>query len=74
MPAARESRRRIGVRRNLPLGVTGEAAEASRAASRPARLMERETPYLMGELRRVAAVTATCFGLLIFLYIVDRMQ
>jgi len=44
------------------------------AASRPLRLVEREAPYLIDELKRVALVTATCVGLLIFLTVVDRMR
>jgi hypothetical protein len=46
----------------------------SLAASRPTRLVEREAPYLMDELRRVGLVTATCVGLLIFLTVVDRIR
>ena len=49
------------------------AAPAS-GVSRPARLVEREAPYLIGELKRVAGVTATCIGLLVILTIVDRMR
>jgi hypothetical protein len=44
------------------------------AATRPARLVEREAPYLIDELKRVAVVTATCISLLVLLTVVDRMR
>jgi len=34
----------------------------------------REVPYLVAELKRVAGVTAVCFGLLAVLVIVDRLR
>ena len=43
-------------------------------ASRPQRLVEREAPYLIDELKRIALVSGTCIGLLIFLTVVDRMR
>ncbi|MEX2228131.1 MAG: hypothetical protein WEB13_00695 [Dehalococcoidia bacterium] len=43
-------------------------------AGRSARLLERETPLVMQELKRVAGVTAVTFGLLIALTIVDRVR
>ena len=80
----RRASRRSLTRRSLPprpgdeQGIAASAARpaltGSLAASRPNRLVEREAPYLMDELRRVALVTATCVGLLIFLTIVDRMR
>ena len=77
--------RRILTRRSLPPRPTyadadviaAEAVTASggvRSLSRPARLVEREAPYLIDELKRVAIVTATCIGLLVMLTIVDRMR
>lgn len=79
----RRASRRGLARRSLPPrpgDERGSAAPGERplagslAASRPTRLVEREAPYVMAELRRVGLVTATCIGLLIFLTIVDRMR
>jgi hypothetical protein len=42
--------------------------------TRPARLVEREAPYLMAELKRIAMVTGTCIGLLALLVVVDRLS
>lgn len=47
------------------------AATADEAA--PARRVERETPYLVSEMSRVAIVSAVCFGLLAVLVAVDRL-
>ncbi len=77
--------RRILNRRSLPPRPTYADAEtiaaeavavtgAARGLSRPARLVEREAPYLIDELKRVALVTATCVGLLVLLTVVDRMR
>lgn len=77
----RRASRRALTRRSLPprpgeeRGVGAEhGLTGSSAANRPTRLVEREAPYLMDELKRVAMVTATCVGLLIFLTVVDRMR
>jgi hypothetical protein len=35
--------------------------------------VEREAPYLLAELRRIALVSGTCLGLLMLLVIVDRL-
>lgn len=80
----RRATRRALSRRSLPprpgegqlAGAPSERATLGTtvAASRPLRLVEREAPYLMDELKRVALVTATCVGLLIFLTVVDRMR
>ena len=78
----RRASRRAQERRSLPpragertSSTLGDGAAAgSVGASRPVRLVEREAPYLMDELKRVALVTATCVGLLIFLTVVDRMR
>ena len=78
----RASRRAVGRRSLPPRPAKGSwrarwptarrSAPLRRAA--PLRLVEREAPYLMDELKRVAMVTATCVGLLIFLTVVDRMR
>ena len=47
---------------------------ASGRASGPAQYIARQTPYLVGELRRVALASAACFGLLGLLILVDRLQ
>ncbi|MGE0229600.1 MAG: hypothetical protein AB7I38_07195 [Dehalococcoidia bacterium] len=50
------------------------ASERRPAQSRPARIVEREAPYLLAELRRIALVTGTCVGMLVMLVVVDRLQ
>jgi hypothetical protein len=45
----------------------------SAAETRPARLVEREAPFLRAELRRVAAVTAVSSVLLASLVVIDRL-
>ena len=78
--AGRREPRRVGTRRALPPRPMGPGEHATVAvpssthANRPSRLVEREAPYLIGELKRVALVTATCIGLLAFLTVVDRMR
>jgi hypothetical protein len=52
----------------------GSVETSGLGTSRPARLVEREAPYLIDELKRVAIVTATCIGLLAVLTVVDRMR
>ncbi len=81
MPRSTEPRRLMN-RRSLPPRPgaaepefeSAEVASAPRGLSRPARLVEREAPYLMNELKRVAVVTSTCVALLIMLAVVDRMR
>lgn len=46
----------------------------SRQALRPTAYVAREAVNVKMELRRVAGVTATCFGLLAILAIIDRVQ
>lgn len=53
---------------------TPVAGERRQTQSRPARIVEREAPYLIAELRRIGLVTATCVGMLAMLVIVDRLQ
>lgn len=54
-------------------GAAATQTERRNAVSRPALLVEREAPYLLAELKRIALVTATCLGLLGLLVIVDRL-
>jgi hypothetical protein len=56
-----------------PALTASPAPERRSQVSRPARLVEREAPYLMSELKRIAMVTATCIGLLVLLVAVDRL-
>jgi hypothetical protein len=35
--------------------------------------VEREAPYLLAELRRIALVSGTCMGLLMLLVIIERV-
>ena len=55
----------------VPSGVTPARPVVQ---SRPARLVQREAPYLRGELRRVAGVSAVCLTLLAMLVVVDRLS
>jgi hypothetical protein len=81
MPRRPTTRGPLG-RRSLPPRPTFQTAAGPTAAnperrttlSRPARLVEREAPYLLAELRRIALVTGTCIGLLALLVIVDRLS
>lgn len=84
MPRRPTTRGPLG-RRSLPPSPTyarqhGEPTEVPAAGqrrqtqSRPARIVEREAPYLIAELRRIGLVTATCIGMLAMLVIVDRLQ
>jgi hypothetical protein len=43
------------------------------AETRPARLVEREAPFLKAELRRVATISSVCFGLIGALVVIDRL-
>lgn len=43
-------------------------------AGRSARLVARETPFVMQELKRVAGVSVVTFGLLIALTVIDRVR
>ena len=46
----------------------------SRQALRPMNYVAREAVNVKMELKRVAGVTATCFGLLAILAVIDRLQ
>lgn len=54
--------------------VEGAPVVHSAEEERPLKYVERESPYLTAELRRVLSVTAVTFGLLIALVVVDRLQ
>lgn len=77
MPRNPRSRRRRLPRR-LPPRPGAEAGQASgaqaREDTRPARLVEREAPFLKAELRRVATVSGVCFALLGALVLLDRLS
>jgi hypothetical protein len=55
--------------------VTPTPARRRRAAAseRPTRLIERDAPFVVAEVRRIAMVSAACFGLLVVLVAVDRL-
>ena len=83
MPRNPRARRRGSRRRgrarpvpDAPASVVPSGATPARPVvqSRPARLVEREAPYLRGELRRVAGVSAVCLALLAMLVLVDRLS
>lgn len=76
-------RRLAARRRSLPPRPTYDGARAEHEAheatstqrlSRPARLVEREAPYMIDELKRIALVSGTCIGLLVLLTVVDKMR
>jgi hypothetical protein len=59
--------------------VTDEPAQPRTRAQadrylRSSRLIERETPYVMRELRRVAGVSVVTFGLLAILAVLQRIR
>ncbi len=55
--------------------VTEDAPGAVSAQdARPARYVERESPFLAAELMRVLSVSAVSFGLLAVLVVVDRLR
>ena len=51
----------------------GTRRRASAASERPARLIERDAPLLLGELRRIVLISGACLGLLVVLVAVDRL-
>jgi hypothetical protein len=73
----------MAVRRSLPPrptfaadagGVEAERDGASGRLSRPARLVQREAPYMFDELKRIAIVSGTCIALLAALTVVDHLR
>lgn len=54
--------------------VEGTVTVASAQDQRPARYVERESPFLAAELKRVLSVSLVSFGLLAALVVVDRLQ
>lgn len=57
-----------------PLAPEVRGRSQTAQTTRPARLVEREAPYLLSELRRVGMVSAVCISLLVLLVIVDRLN
>jgi len=57
-----------------PVGEAPPSRERTARAGRSSRLLERETPLVMKELRRVAGVSIVTFGLLIVLTVIDRVS
>jgi len=75
-PRRRESPRRLPPRptySGAPV-VEGAARHMNAQDARPQRYVERESPHLANELRRVAGVSLVSFALLAILAIVDRLQ
>ncbi len=76
----RTPRRRRTPRRLPPRPTYSGAPEVENAPvvssqdQRPVRYVERESPYLAAELRRVLGVSVVSFGLLALLVVVDRLQ
>lgn len=72
----------MAMRRSLPprpsFDGSGDASEdthvSARQASRPLRLVEREAPYMLSELKRIFLVTSTCVALLAALTVIDRLR
>ena len=80
---SRRSRRQRSRPRRTPLPgppppgpSTPGATPAARAAAseRPRRLIERDAPFIGGELLRIAMITAVCGGLLVLLVLIDRLR
>jgi hypothetical protein len=61
-----------------PVAVDEAGQPRSRGAvarlERSSRQIERDTPIVMAELKRVAGVSSVCFGLLIVLAIIDHLR
>lgn len=71
----RQTPRRLPPRPGAPsVAPSASAGTASARESRPARLVEREAPYLRAELRRVFSLSAVSLALLALLVIVDRVR
>ena len=75
-PARRRLTRRVAPPRPTYDGVPTTATPArtsTREALRPVNYVTREAVNVKMELRRVAGITATCFGLLAILAVIDRL-
>ena len=79
MPNTPPPRRRL-TRRVAPPRPTYDGASVpeavrheTRETLRPVNYVAREAVNVKMELRRVAGITATCFGLLAILAVIDRM-
>lgn len=57
-----------------PPAASGDEARIKRDVERATVAAERESRFLISELKRVGGVTATCVGMLIVLAVLQRMQ
>lgn len=75
-PRRRRTPRRLPPRPTYAGAPVIEAAapDATARDLRPVRYVERESPFLTAELKRVLGVSVVSFGLLAALVIVDRLQ
>ena len=85
MPRRPRTRRSRTGRTTLPPrppvpGAPAPAVEEARtrrgrasASERPQRLVERDAPFVMTELRRIVMISGACLGLLVVLVAVDRL-
>jgi len=51
----------------------GQSTRAAAASERPARQVERDSPFVRSELIRIGFVSAVCMGLLLALVAIDRL-
>jgi hypothetical protein len=51
----------------------GAARRQGAASARPQRLIDRDAPFVLGELKRIALVSGICMGLLGILVAIDRL-
>lgn len=75
----RESRRRNRTRTSVRAAAAGAAPATAVEPGAPIqvrtdRVIERESRMMITESKRVAWVSAVCFGMLAILVIVDRLQ
>ncbi len=75
-PRSRRRRvpRRLPPRPGEPQRPVSRPGDLASAETRPARLVEREAPFLRAELRRVAAVSTVSVVLLASLVLIDRFS
>ena len=50
-----------------------QSGRAAAASERPARQVERDSPFVRGELIRIGLVSTVCMGLLLALVAIDRL-
>lgn len=56
-----------------PTAPPRQSSRAVAATERPARQVERDAPFVRGELIRIGLVSAVCMGLLLALVAIDRL-